>query len=216
MRRRLIYVLAAVLALLAMSVSPADAKAKGAEKQPVVQEWEFATGDPIADGDSIGWTNLLRKSDRISGTTHVSGLITGGVYTFWIIAISPNFTGGNLDEIFVARGGSAIVGHNGKATVHWSATEGQSSIDTSAVSGPAFDDALDNIDERIVRIEIAYHGQEDNGYEASWEENFWDGDFENVCADPPFVSPPGNDLPPGQQGEDFPHCPVNYASTHAP
>jgi len=202
------------LALLAMSMSPADAKATGAEKQPVVQEWD-ANGEAV-DGPSVGFTNLVRKPTGISGTTHVSSLKTGGVYTFWIVAIDPAFfpDEDDLTQIFVARGNSAIVGRNGRATVHWSAAAGQSSIDTSGVSGPTFDDALADIDERIVRIEIAYHGQSDAAsYDPSWQEDFWSGDT-SVCADPPFG--PANNLPPGTQGMMQPHCPVNYASTHAP
>jgi hypothetical protein len=201
--------MAAALTLLALLVSPVEAKATGAEKQSVVREWSTA-GEPV-EGESIGFTNLVRKASGISGTTKVSDLTPGGVYTFWILAIGPDFTGENLEEIFVARGNSAVVGQNGRATVHWSAAVGDPSIITP---GPTFDDALDDIDNRVVRIELAYHGQApEDGVPALWEENFWSGEA-GVCPDPPFA--PGNTVPPGSQGMMQPHCPVNFASTHVP
>ena len=195
-------------------VAPVDATATGAEKQPVVREWTEA-GAPV-DGETIGFTNLVRKPSGISGTTHAGGLKPGGVYTFWMVAVAPAFfpDANDLTQIFVANGNSAVVGKNGGATVHWSASVGEASIVTP---GPVFDDALDNIDERIVRIEIAYHGQADDAVDQAalndWLSDFWSGD-PTVCASPAFA--PTNGLPLGAQGAMQPHCPVNFASTHVP
>jgi hypothetical protein len=195
-------------------VAPVDAKATGADKQPVVREWTDL-GDE-ADGEVIGFSNLVRKPSGISGTTHVQGLMPGGVYTFWMVAIDPDFFPAEVDftKIFVDKGNAAVIGGNGRATVHWSAAAGDPSIMTP---GPVFDDALEDIDERIMRIEIAYHGQADAAPDQAtldeWLSDFWSGD-PTVCANPPFT--PGNILPPAPQGAVQPHCPVNFASTHVP
>ena len=199
-------------ALLIASVAPIDAMAAGADHQPVVREWTDE-GEP-ADGEVIGFTNLLRRPSGISGTTSVKGLRPGGVYTFWMVAIDPGFFPAeeDLTRIFVQKGNATVAKPNGRATVRWSAEAGDASIVTP---GPEFDDALDDIDRRIVRIEIAYHGQAEDAPTPAdleqWLSDFWSGD-PDVCAVPPFM--PTNDLPRGEQGAVQPHCPVNFASTH--
>ena len=216
MKRLLLVALAASLAVLAVSIAPVGAKAKGAEKQPVVREWN-QDGTMHTEGEVIGFTNLVRKTSGISGTTHVQGLMPGGVYTFWMVAIDPSFfpAEADLSLIYVDRGNARVVGQNGRATVHWSAPAGDASI--VPPPGPIFDDALEDIGDRVVRIEIAYHGQADDAPDQAaidqWLSDFWSGD-PTVCPDPPFS--PGNVVPPGPQGTMQPHCPVNFASTHAP
>jgi len=168
------------------------------------------------DGEVIGFSNLVRKPSGIGGTTHVEGLTPGGVYTFWMVAIDPAFfpDEDDLTKIFVEKGNAQVVGTNGRATVRWSADTGDASIMTP---GPEFDDALEDTDQRIVRIEIAYHGRADDAPDQAaleqWLSDFWSGD-PNVCAAPAFA--PTNDRPRGEQGAMQPHCPVNFASTHVP
>lgn len=214
MLRRLVFLISSALILMILGVVPVNASATGAEKVDVVQEWTL-DGDPIkADHPSIGFTTLVRKPSGISGTTHVEGLHPDGVYTFWVVAFDPlafaDPTNPDFSLVYADNGGYAVVGQNGRATVHWSADSGASSIDTSAVFGPPLGVLADPLT-RGVRVEIAYHGQvpEDGVVPSGWISNFWDGDAPEVCPDPPFVS--GGPIIAAQ-----PHCPVFFASTHLP
>jgi hypothetical protein len=206
--KKILSVIAAGVMLAVLVATPVGAATTGAERQPVLREW---SDDGMAgNGDVIGWTNLVRKSSGISGTTHVSGLRPDGVYTFWIVGVDPAFLPmmTDLSKIYVDKGNAAVVGRNGRATVHWSAATGAASIVTPV--GPLFG-TLDDPEGRIVRIEIAYHGQvpEDGVVPAGWLDNFWEGDQSDVCSAMPFMAP--GPIIAGQ-----PHCPVFFASTHAP
>jgi hypothetical protein len=207
--RKLILAALAAMVLWAAAAAPAGARATGATMNPVAREWND-DGSRHTGGETIGFTNVVRSDAGIRGTTSVSGLHPDGVYTFWIVAIEPGFdmSAPDFSKIFVALGNSAIVGQNGRATVHWSAAAGDSSIVTPV--GAFFDGSLDQIDDLVVRVEIAYHGQvpEDGVVPAGWTENFWDGDTDGLCSMDPFMV---DGLIAGQ-----PHCPVFFASTDLP
>ncbi len=95
-------------------------------------------------------------------------------------------------------------GLNGKATVRMRARTGQAGIEGfPAIGDQMFGELLYPLNS-LVRIEIAYHGQQAdaNGDLGSWMDDFWTG-----AACPPDTTNPN----PMQ-----PHCPVYYASTYMP
>lgn len=207
MLRRTILGVFVIGALLAATVTPTSARGAGVERAPVVVEFN-EDGSP-GDGSTVGWTALLRRTRWVGGVTHVSGLEPGGVYTFWKVAIDPAFNpdAPDFSLIYVDRGNARVVGRSGRATVFWSARAGDASIDTSSTALPTFG-TLTDIGERIIRVEIAYHGQKDGPVPPSWLENFWDGDPAWCQTDP--------GVPPGMIIGHQPHCPVFQASTHPP
>lgn len=206
MRKSAIVLLMSLLAI-GFVATPAEAKATGSTRAPVLREYTDAGAEiPLAEQSAMGWTNLVRKPSGISGTTHIAGL-QPGVYTFWVVVPDPAFDP-TVEEpdwplVYVNLGNSAIVGNNGRATVHWSASTG----DTSIAGFPAPFGTLENPETRIVRIEIAYHGHvpDDGVVPAEWLTNFWDGEA-GLCSFPP--------VPNSTTGQ--PHCPVKFASTHVP
>jgi hypothetical protein len=108
------------------------------------------------------------------------------------------------DDVFVARGASAIAGPNGKATVHMTADTGQAGILGFPPLGGALWHDLTYPMNSVVRVEVAYHGQAaDAGADlGAWESDFWTG-----AACPPNLENPN----PNQ-----PHCPIYFAATHVP
>lgn len=173
------------------------------DRQPFVVEFDGASdfSDATAVGEHLGWAQLKRDADGLKAVVHVSGLKPGAVFTFWWVGVQDDAT--FPDDIFVALGGSAIIGSNGRTTVHLSADKGDASLAGAPFMGGAlFGDLRDPLT-ALVRVEMAYHGQvEDAGDEIDlWRSNFWSG---SACPDGGL-----NDF--GQ-----PHCPVYIASTHFP
>ncbi len=196
-------VLPAVMAMTSLTLTtPVDAGGNGSARADVVRE--FNEDGSTADGtEVIGWSNLVRRDSGLKATVHVEGLIPGGVYTFWWV-VPHSLPPAIPDDVFVARGASAIVGANGTATVRMRAQTGDAGIlGFPPLGGALWHDLTDPMDS-VVRVEIAYHGQVgDAGADlALWESNFWTG---SAC-------PP--DLP--NPNPEQPHCPVYFAATHLP
>lgn len=191
------------LAVLIAGAAPAGA-ANGSTTSgaPVVQEWN-ADGTP-ADATHIGWSVLRRSEDGLRLRARVGGLIPGGVYTFWLIAVQDDGT--FPDDVFLAYGASAIAGPTGRAQVRMAAEVGDPGITgfvPDGVDEVVFDSLHDTVDS-TVRVEIAYHGQATDAGDdlATWLSDFWTG---TAC-------PPETPNPIVTQ----PHCPVYYATTHLP
>lgn len=193
--RRILTILTTALALSLMLIAPAGADANGTDRTDVMVE----IGDGL--GDTIGWSSLIRRDSGLKSTVQVNGLIPGGVYTFWWIAIQE---GGFPVDTFVANGGGAVVGSNGKATVRMRADLGDPSITgfkPNGVNELPFAPLHDPTGARV-RVEIAYHGQaEDAGNDlALWLSDFWTG---TACPTPGGMNAGGQ-----------PHCPVYIAAEH--
>lgn len=160
-------------------------------------------GTPAPGTEVIGTSKLIRRDTGLNTTVHVEGLKPDGVYTFWWVvphSLPPVIP----DNVFVARGASAIAGPNGKATVHMTANTGQAGILGCPPLGRApWHDLTAPLDS-LVRVEVAYHGQiGDAGADLeTWESDFWTG-----AACPPETPNPN----PAQ-----PDCPVYFAATHSP
>ena len=166
---------------------------------------EFAGASDFTDatvvGDELGLSQLIRSRDDLKAVVHADGLKPGGVFTFWWVVVQDDGT--FPEDIFVAHGASAIIGQNGKATVHMSAKKGDLSIvGLPALAGALFGDLVDP-ENSLVRVEVAYHGQvEDAGDDLDqWMSDFWSG---SVCPQE------------GVNPADQPHCPVYFAATHVP
>ena len=211
--RRVVTILAAVLALAMMTASVAVAgNGNGVEKQPIVQDFDV-NGNPTEV--DVGRAHLIRRADGLKATAQFSGLMPGGVYTFWCVI--PSST--HPVDSFVALGGSKIVGQNGKATVRMKASVGQQSIDgffdhLAPLNAFPIGSALADFDagmlDDTIRVEVAYHGQADQAADAEelalWKSDFWTGQT-GVCADlsvPTFAN----------TGPPF--CPVTHAAVFAP
>jgi len=186
----------------AIVTTPSLAMTDNRNRQPLVVEFAGASDftDATTEGDELGWSQLKRDADDLKAVVHADGLKPGGVFTFWWVVVQgPSFP----DDIFVAHGAGAIIGQNGKATVHMSAEKGDPSIvGLPALGGALFGDLVDP-ENALVRVEVAYHGQvEDAGDDLDqWLSDFWSG---SVC--------PQEGLNPAGQ----PHCPVYFAATHVP
>jgi hypothetical protein len=171
------------------------------DRQSLVVEFAGASDftDATIVGDELGWSQLKRDDDNLKAVVHANGLKPGGVFTFWWVVVQDDAT--FPDDIFVARGAGAVIGQNGKATVHMSVQRGDPSIvGLPALGGALFGDLVDP-ENALVRVEVAYHGQvEDAGNDLDqWLSDFWTG---SVC-------PQGGVNAAGQ-----PHCPVYFAATH--
>jgi len=211
--RKIVTIIAAVLALAMLTASVAVAGSeRGAEKQDVVQDFD-GNGNPTAV--TVGKAQLIRRADGIKATADVSGLTPGGVYTFWWVI--PSAT--HPVDSFVALGGSKIVGQNGKATARMTANVGDPSIEgffdhLAPLNAFPIGSALADFDagmlDDTIRVEVAYHGQADQAADAEelalWKSDFWTGQT-GVCADlsvPTFAN----------TGQPF--CPVTHAAVFAP
>lgn len=193
MRKSTVIMLA--MAMAVATAAPASAASEsGVDSQPLVEHYNL---DGTASGETIGRSNLIRRSEGLKASVQASNLIPGGVYTFWWV-VTP--LGGEVPvDSFVALGGSSIVGSNGKATIHMKASSGESSIDGFLLAFRSLDFDLASAD---VRVEIAYHGQAaDAGAElGTWLSDFWTG-----AACPEFGQP-------NVVGQPF--CPVFIGSVH--
>ena len=164
---------------------------------------EFNVDGTAAPGtEVIGSSTLTRSASGLKATVNAEGLMPDGVYTFWWVvphSLPPTVP----DDVFAARGGSAVVGADGKATVEMTADTGQAGIlGFPPLAGALWHDLTDPLNS-LVRVEMAYHGQVgDAGADlAAWESDFWTG----------AACPPTTPNPNAAQ----PHCPVYFASTHA-
>ncbi len=181
----------------ATSVAVASNPGNGAETESIVRIFD-GDGNSLAGDEVMGTSKLIRRDDGLNDTAHVSGLIPGGVYTFWWVVIPD---GGTFpDNAFVAHGGARVAGQNGKATVRMTADAGQPSVTGFLIDFQPLDFDLGTAE---VHVEIAYHGQaEDAGDDlGTWMSDFWTG---TAC-------PAG-----GVQGETQPHCPVSIVAVHTP
>jgi hypothetical protein len=150
------------------------------------------------EGNEVGWTQLHRDDDGLKATVKTSGLMPGGVYTFWWVTVP---TGDPMEGVFVDLLGSTIVGQNGKATVHGSVAVGTPSISIPFDSFLTFV-PMANPEEAVVRVEVAYHGQADSdNFSDDWVLDFWTGE-ESLCSAFP--------------GPGFNHCPIAQASQDVP
>jgi hypothetical protein len=223
--RKLVTVLAAVLALAMLTATVAMAGGKANKNTETLEIIELFNDV----GDVEGEVSLTRRPDGLTATAKVTGLHPGGVYTFWWVAWPSG--GAFPDNAFVASGGARVAGNSGKATVRMNAETGQASIDGFLI--PFNDlgvsqDALEfDLETAEVHVEIAYHGQKGDadGNIGEWRSDFWTGtecpqggapspdginaDYAGVHGTNPM---PGN----GLTDEDFnaigqPHCRVSYA-----
>ncbi len=173
------------------------------DRQQLVVEFAGAADftDATMVGEVLGWSQLKRDPDRLKAVVHAHGLEPGGVFTFWWVVVQDDAT--FPDDIFVALGAGAVVGPNGKATVHMSANKGDASIvGLPALGGALFGDLVDPAN-ALVRVEVAYHGHVDDAGDAlgQWLSDFWTG---SAC---PTA---------GVNDAGQPHCPVYFAATHLP
>jgi len=199
MRRSIVILLVLSLSILA-GTTALGATGSGVGEAPVIQIFDDAGNALGAPHEVVGVSRLIRRDDGLKATAKISGLIPGGVYTFWWVAI-PEGGAFPLDA-FVARGGGKVVGLNGNATVRMKAEYGQASIkgfvdDTSFPFQPLTFDLA----EAEVHVEIAYHGQASQAGDEldQWLSDFWTG---SAC---PAV---------GEQAETQPHCPVSFVAIH--
>jgi hypothetical protein len=177
------------------------AMADNRDRQSLVLEFEGGDFTPGATtlGSTLGWAQLKRDHDDLKAVVHANGLKPGGVFTFWWVAVQDDAT--FPDDIFVALGAGAVIGQNGKATVHMTAAKGDPSIvGLPALGGALFGDLRDP-EGALVRVEAAYHGQvEDAGSDLDqWLSDFWTG---SACPTD------------GVNAAGQPHCPVYFAATH--
>jgi hypothetical protein len=171
------------------------------ERADIVREFNV-DGTAAPGTEVIGSSTLIRSASGLKATVAAEGLVPDGVYTFWLVvphSLPPTIP----DDVFVVRGGSVVVGADGKATVVMEADTGQAGIlGFPPLDGALFHDLTDPLNS-LVRVEIAYHGQVgDAGADlGTWQSDFWTG---SAC-------PPTTPNPNAAQ----PHCPVYFASTHA-
>jgi len=200
--KKLIALSALVAATTLSLVGPVDAGGNGSARAPVVREWN-TDGNAALGTETIGWSNLIRRDDGLKATVHVEGLMPGGVYTFWWVV--PHAAEPSIPvDVFVALGGSAVVGDNGMATVRMRAHTGQAGIEGfPPLGGTPWHDLTDPMNS-VVRVEVAYHGQADDAGDQLdvWQTDFWTG----------AACPPATPNPNPMQ----PHCPAYFAATHMP
>lgn len=193
----------AALLPLAACESTTEPAAPPIITEPLMVEFAGASDftDATAEGQEVGRTELQRLEDGLSAVVHADGLVPGGVFTFWLVAVQDDGT--FPTDIFVALGGSAVIGDDGLATVPIAATVGDPGIVGFPPLGGALFSELRDPANALVRIEVAYHGQaEDAGTDLDqWLADFWTG---SACPDT------------GLNAADQPHCPVYFASTHMP
>ena len=168
----------------------------------------------------VGKAKLIRRPDGLKATAKISGLMPGGVYTFWWVVGDAGYA---LPDAFVADGGGKVIGSNGKTVVRMNAEVGQPGIHgfldalvsnapptTTDPFHPTFD--LDPMTAEV-HVEIAYHGQaaDAGGDLGDWLSDFWTGD---ACPTGASGHNPGGTTGahlelsnPGQ-----PHCPVSYVA----
>ena len=164
------------------------------DTQPVVQNFN---PDGSVSGATIGRSRLTRRADGLAANVQVKGLIPGGVYTFWWVAIP---VGGSFpDDAFVAYGDSAVVGNSGRLGANMAATTGQSSIEGFLIGFQPLDFDLLTAE---IHVEIAYHGlATDAGDDLrDWLSDFWTG---TTCPESAFQNVTGQ-----------PHCPVYIVAIH--
>jgi hypothetical protein len=192
---------AALVALSLMLVAPVGADGHDASTADVVRE-SNEDGTAAPGTEVIGTSSLTRSTDGLQATVQVDGLLPGGVYTFWWVVLHADNPTIPVD-VFVAHGAGTVMGEDGSATVVMEASTGQLGIvGLPALEGALWHDLTDPLNS-VVRVEIAYHGQEaDAGDDLStWLSDFWSG---TAC-------PPDTPNPNAAQ----PHCPVYFAATHA-
>lgn len=204
MKKHSLTLMAVAVSMSVVMAAPATAASEsGVDSQPLVEHYEL---DGSVSGQTIGRSDLIRRSDGLKASVQATSLIPGGVYTFWWVIIP---TGGVFpDDTFVALGNSAIAGPNGKATVHMRAAAGQSSISGFLF---AFQDLDFDLATAEVRVEIAYHGlAEDAGSDLEhWMSDFWTG---AACPQAFGLNPGGTSGDLNAAGQPF--CPVFIASIH--
>ena len=93
------------LSLIAAACGDSDDDSS-AETESIVRIFD-ADGNSVADGEVMGTSELTRHDDKLEDTTEISGLIEGGVYTFWWVAIPAD--GAFPDDAFVAHGRGGTV-----------------------------------------------------------------------------------------------------------
>ncbi len=208
--------LAAVTISISSSVEADAPSAPGVDIQPIEQIFDSA-GNSI-DGGVVGTSKLFRHDTRMMAIANLAGLNPGGLYTFWWVVI-PEGSTTHPHASFIAKGGDAVIGRNGRANVTMNAESDQQSIEgfpfLATVGGPdngLCDENLEpppcfrpldfDISTAEVHVEVAYHGQlsEMTDEEAEMAAgDFWTGP---AC---PSV---------GEQSETQPHCPVSFVAIH--
>jgi len=185
--RSLVGVVVIAVIGVALWIITADDAASGERSDAFVLIEYDPTGEPIPAEEQVatGTAELTRSEEEITVFTEIEGLIEGGVYTFWIVAVQGE--GEFPQDIFVNDGVGVIADGDGKASATMRSKLGDRSIEGFYVEGVGdvvFSDLLDPMG-AVVRVELVYHGHSDDAGDDldAWMSDFWTGDPQ-WCADP--------------------------------